>query len=78
MPRVNTTVIFFLGDGYGMVPITAARIYAVDEDGQLAIDNFAETAFVVMADHDQTMVLNGYAADRVDAGGRLAKPNRPG
>ena len=52
MPRVNTTVIFFLGDGYGMVPLTAARIYAVDEDGQLAIDNFPETAFVVMAGHD--------------------------
>ena len=28
-------VIFFLGDGYGIVPMTAARIYAVGEDGEL-------------------------------------------
>lgn len=39
-------VIFFLGDGYGIVPMTAARIYAVGEDGDTAIDTFPETAFV--------------------------------
>ena len=39
-------VIFFLGDGYGIVPMTATRIYAAGEDGQLTIDNFPETAFV--------------------------------
>jgi alkaline phosphatase len=39
-------VIFFLGDGYGIVPMTAARIYAAGEDGALEIDNFPETAFV--------------------------------
>ena len=38
-------VIFFLGDGYGMVPMTAARIYAVGEDGELAIDQFPECDF---------------------------------
>ena len=45
-------VIFFLGDGYGIVPMTAARIYAVGEDGQLAIDNFPETAFVKTFSND--------------------------
>ncbi len=39
-------VIFFLGDGYGIVPMTAARIYAAGEEGDLAIDTFPETAFV--------------------------------
>ena len=39
-------VIFFLGDGYGIVPMTATRIYAEGEDGSLTIDTFPETAFV--------------------------------
>jgi alkaline phosphatase len=39
-------VIFFLGDGYGIVPMTAARIYAAGEDGELTLDTFPETAFV--------------------------------
>lgn len=39
-------VIFFLGDGYGIVPMTATRIYAAGEDGQLMIDTLPETAFV--------------------------------
>ncbi|MDE2094611.1 MAG: alkaline phosphatase, partial [Burkholderiales bacterium] len=39
-------VIFFLGDGYGVVPMTAARIYAAGEDGELTLDTFPETAFV--------------------------------
>ena len=39
-------VIFFIGDGYGIVPMTAARIYAVGEDGELAIDKLPESAFV--------------------------------
>jgi alkaline phosphatase len=39
-------VLFFLGDGYGMVPMTAARIYAAGEDGELEIDKLPETAFV--------------------------------
>ena len=45
-------VIFFLGDGYGMVPMTAARIYAVGEDGELAIDTFPDTAFVKTYSND--------------------------
>ncbi|MEX8496139.1 alkaline phosphatase [Sphaerotilus sp.] len=39
-------VLFFLGDGYGIVPMTAARIYAAGEDGELEIDKLPETAFV--------------------------------
>ena len=45
-------VIFFLGDGYGMVPMTAARIYVAGEDGDLAIDTFPETAFVKTYSND--------------------------
>ncbi len=50
LPAKN--VIFFLGDGYGIVPMTATRIYAVGEDGSLAIDNFPETAFVKTYSND--------------------------
>lgn len=39
-------VIFFLGDGYGPVPYTAARIYSVGEDGSLVTDTFPYTARV--------------------------------
>jgi len=45
-------VIFFLGDGYGIVPMTAARVYAVGEDGELAIDTFPETAFIKTYSND--------------------------
>ena len=39
-------IIFFLGDGMGMTTMTAARIYAVGEDGELTMDTLPETAFV--------------------------------
>ncbi|QNP49841.1 alkaline phosphatase [Diaphorobacter aerolatus] len=39
-------VLFFLGDGMGITTITAARIYSVGEDGELAMDRLPETAFV--------------------------------
>lgn len=39
-------VVFFLGDGMGITTLTAARIYAVGEDGQLPIDQLPESAFV--------------------------------
>ena len=45
-------VILFLGDGYGIVPMTATRIYAVGEDGELTIDQFPETAFVKTYSND--------------------------
>lgn len=45
-------VIFFLGDGMGMTTMTAARIYAVGEDGELTVDTLPETAFVKTYSND--------------------------
>ncbi|CAN5387633.1 alkaline phosphatase [soil metagenome] len=45
-PVTPKNVIFFLGDGYGIVPMTATRIYAAGEGGDLTIDTLPETAFV--------------------------------
>ncbi|MBI3229255.1 MAG: alkaline phosphatase [Burkholderiales bacterium] len=45
-------VIFFLGDGMGMTTLTAARIYAVGEDGDLTIDTLPETAFIKTFSND--------------------------
>ncbi len=45
-------VIFFLGDGMGMTTLTAARTYAVGEDGDLTIDTLPETAFVKTFSND--------------------------
>jgi len=39
-------IIFFLGDGMGINTLTAARIFAAGEDGELAIDKLPESAFV--------------------------------
>ena len=39
-------IIFFLGDGMGLNTLTAARIYAVGEDGELTVDTLPESAFV--------------------------------
>ena len=39
-------VLFFLGDGMGMTTMTAARIYAVGEDGELTMDTLPESAFI--------------------------------
>ncbi|HWJ93591.1 MAG TPA: alkaline phosphatase, partial [Telluria sp.] len=39
-------VIFFLGDGMGINTLTAARIFAVGESGDLTIDTLPESAFV--------------------------------
>jgi len=47
-----TNVIFFLGDGMGMATMTAARIYAVGEDGELTMDTLPETAFVKTYSND--------------------------
>ncbi|WP_341676563.1 alkaline phosphatase [Niveibacterium sp. SC-1] len=45
-PQPKKNVIFFLGDGMGITTMTAARIYAVGEDGELTMDKLPETAFV--------------------------------
>jgi alkaline phosphatase len=45
-------VIFFLGDGMGINTLTAARIYAVGEAGELTIDTLPESAFVKTFSND--------------------------
>ena len=61
MSNTARNLIVFVGNGYGMVPMTAARIYAAGEDGELAIDKFPETAFVKTWSHD------AYASDAAAA-----------
>jgi alkaline phosphatase len=45
-------IIFFLGDGMGINTLTAARIYAVGEDGSLTLDTLPESAFVKTFSND--------------------------
>lgn len=45
-------IIFFLGDGMGINTLTAARIYAVGEEGQLTLDTLPESAFVKTYSND--------------------------
>ena len=45
-------VIFFLGDGMGINTLTAARIYAVGEAGELTLDTLPESAFVKTYSND--------------------------
>jgi alkaline phosphatase len=45
-------VIFFLGDGMGINTLTAARIFAVGESGDLTIDTLPESAFVKTFSND--------------------------
>ena len=52
VPSTPKNVIFFLGDGMGMNTLTAARIYAVGEDGDLTIDTLPESAFVATYSND--------------------------
>ncbi|MFC5511682.1 alkaline phosphatase [Massilia jejuensis] len=49
---VPKNVIFFLGDGMGLTTLTAARVYAVGEDGDLTIDTLPESAFVKTYSND--------------------------
>jgi alkaline phosphatase len=44
-PEVKN-IIFFLGDGMGVTTMTAARIYAKGEDGELTMDTLPETGWV--------------------------------
>jgi alkaline phosphatase len=52
VPGQAKNVIFFLGDGMGINTLTAARIYAVGEEGELAIDTLPESAFVKTFSND--------------------------
>ena len=51
-PATPKHVLFFLGDGMGMNTLTASRIYAVGEDGELTIDTLPETAFIKTYSND--------------------------
>ncbi|TAM08029.1 MAG: alkaline phosphatase [Paraburkholderia sp.] len=51
-PTAARNVIFFLGDGMGITTLTAARIYAVGESGDLTIDTLPESAFVKTYSND--------------------------
>ncbi len=67
-------LILFVGNGYGLVPMTATRIYAAGEDGELAIDRFPETALVRTASRnaqsaDSAAAMTAYLSGvRVDNG----------
>lgn len=45
-------IIFFLGDGMGNNTLTAARIFAVGEEGDLTLDTLPESAFVKTFSND--------------------------
>ena len=51
-PARPKNIIFFLGDGMGINTLTAARIYAVGEDGDLTLDTLPESAFVKTYSND--------------------------
>ena len=52
VPAQAKNVIFFLGDGMGLNTLTAARIYAVGEEGELTLDTLPESAFVKTFSND--------------------------
>ena len=54
-------LILFVGTGYGIVPMTATRIYTVGEEGSLAVDRLPETALV------RTTSRNAQTADSAAA-----------
>ncbi len=60
-PSATRNLILFVGNGYGIVPMTATRIYAAGEDGELAIDKLPETALV------RTPSRNAQSADSAAA-----------
>ncbi len=57
----SKNVILFIGNGYGIGAMTAARIHAVGEEGALVIDGFPETALV------RTYSRNAHASDSAAA-----------
>lgn len=60
-PSASKNLILFIGNGYGIVPMTATRIYANGERGELAIDRLPETALV------RTASRNAQSADSAAA-----------
>jgi alkaline phosphatase len=51
-PPPAKNVIFLLGDGMGVATITATRIFAYGEDGNLTMDTLPETGWVRTYSHD--------------------------
>ena len=70
----SKNLILFVGHGYGIAPMTATRIYANGETGELAIDRFPETALVRTASRnaasaDSAAAMTAYMTGvRVDNG----------
>ncbi len=58
---VTKNLILFIGTGYGIVPMTATRIFTSGEDGMLAVDRMPETALV------RTASRNAQTADSAAA-----------
>jgi alkaline phosphatase len=54
-------IIFFLGDGMGLTTLTAARIFAVGEEGELTLDTLPESAFVKTFSNDAQVTDSGAA-----------------
>ncbi len=59
--NASKNLILFVGNGYGLVPMTATRIEANGEDGELAVDKLPETALV------RTSSRNAQSADSAAA-----------
>jgi len=59
--NATKNLILFVGHGYGIVPMTATRIYAKGEQGALTVDGFPETALV------RTYSRNAQAGDSAAA-----------
>lgn len=57
-------VIFFWGDGMGIATMTAARICAAGEDGELTMDALPETGFV-RAHSNDAMVTDSAPQRRI-------------
>jgi len=60
-PQPPQAVIFFLGDGMGIATMTAARIYAAGEDGELTMDTLPEVGYVRTYSND-SMVTDSAAS----------------
>ena len=59
--NATKNLILFIGRGYGIVPMTATRIFAKGEQGALTVDGFPETALV------RTYSRNAQAGDSAAA-----------
>lgn len=59
--NASKNLILFIGHGYGIVPMTATRIYSKGEQGELAVDRFTDTALV------RTYSRNAQAGDSAAA-----------